>query len=227
MTKDSLTILYEDNHIIAINKPAGLLSQPTDVETDSAEIRVKAWIKEKYQKPGNVFCGVVHRIDKPVSGVLLLAKTSKALSRLNESMRSKEMQKTYHAIIEGHLKKKKDTLSHFLKHGEHCSIVSNQSDREAKPARLHYEVLKEVGKAELLEVLLETGRYHQIRCQFAAIGHPIVGDRRYGAKKEQNILPNLPSNAVALHHIRLNLMHPVTKIPLCIEAPLPTYFTVA
>ena len=224
MTNDSVTILYEDNHIIAINKPAGLLSQPTDIESDSAETRVKAWIKEKYQKPGNVFCGVVHRIDKPVSGVLLLAKTSKALSRLNESMRSKEMQKTYHAIVEGHLKKKKDTLSHFLKHGDHSSLVSNQSDRDAKPARLHYETIKEFGKATLLEVLLETGRYHQIRCQFADIGHPVIGDKRYGAKKEQYTLPNLPSNAVALHHIRLKLIHPVTKIPLCIEAALPSYF---
>lgn len=224
MMNDSIDVLYEDNHLIAINKPAGLLSQPTDVEADSSETRVKAWIKEKYQKPGNVFVGVVHRIDKPVSGVLLFAKTSKAQSRLNQSMRSKEMQKTYYAMIEGTLKEKQGTLNHYLTHGDHCSTLSNQNDKDAKPARLHYKMIKEFRKNALLEVILETGRYHQIRCQFAAIGHPIVGDKRYGAKKEQNILPNLPPNAVALHHIRLSLVHPVTKAVLCIEAPLPEYF---
>lgn len=225
MIESSIEVLYEDNHIIIVNKPAGVLSQPTDLENDSMEIRVKAWIKHKYQKPGNVFVGVVHRLDKPASGILVFAKTSKALSRLNDMMRSKEMQKTYCALVEGILKNKKDTLSHYLIHGDHCSYVGEQSNREAKPARLHYEVIKEYGKANLLHVILETGRYHQIRCQLSVVGHPILGDRRYGAKKEQHILPNLPPNAIALHHFRLSLIHPVTKVVLQIEAPLPAYFS--
>jgi 23S rRNA pseudouridine1911/1915/1917 synthase len=224
MKNKSIDVLYEDNHLIAINKPAGLLSQPTDQEKDSAETRAKAWLKEKYQKPGNVFAGAVHRLDKPVSGILLIAKTSKALSRINQSIRSKEMQKTYYAIVEGIPKSKEGTLTHFLTHGDHCSLVSNPKDKEAKPATLHYKVLKELPSTALVEVDLETGRYHQIRCQFAAIGHPIVGDQRYGAKKGQNIVPGLPLNAVALHHIRLTFTHPVTKASVCIEAPLPAYF---
>ncbi|HEV8053006.1 MAG TPA: RNA pseudouridine synthase, partial [Parachlamydiaceae bacterium] len=222
--ESTIDVLYEDNHIIAVNKPAGLLSQPTDIENDSLEIRVKAWIKEKYQKPGNVFVGVVHRLDKPTSGILIFAKTSKALSRLNQAMRAKEMQKTYCAFVEGNLKKKEGTLDHFLVHGEHSSYVSDRSDKDAKPARLHYETLKENGKSSLLQIVLETGRYHQIRCQFSAIGHPIIGDLRYGAKKDQKFLPQLPPNSVALHHTKMTLIHPVTKAALCIEAPLPHYF---
>lgn len=220
----TIDILYEDNHLIAVNKPAGLLSQPTDIENDSLEIRVKAWIKEKYKKPGNVFVGVVHRLDKPTSGILVFAKTSKALSRLNDAMRSREMQKTYCAFVEGSLRRKEGTLEHFLVHGDHSSYVSERNDKKAKPARLHYETLRETGNCTLLRVILETGRYHQIRCQFAAIGHPIVGDLRYGAKKDQRFLPQLPPNSVALHHNQLTLIHPVTKVTLCIEAPLPPYF---
>lgn len=224
MTVPSLDVLYEDNHIIAVNKPAGLLSQPTDQENDSLETRVKAWIKEKYQKPGNVFVGVVHRLDRPVSGIVIFAKTSKALSRLNELIRSKEMQKIYCALVEGIPSKKKDTLEHFLKHDDHCSFVSNENDKEAKPARLHYQIIKEFNKAALLQIILETGRYHQIRCQCAAVGHPIAGDSRYGAKKDLNLAPNLPQGAIALHHQQLNLTHPVTKALITIEAPLPSYF---
>ena len=224
MTK-SIDVLYEDNHIIAVNKPAGLLTQPTDLESDSLEIRVKAWIKEKYQKPGNVFVGVIHRLDKPVSGLVIFAKTSKALSRLNEAIRSREMQKTYCALVEGIPQKKQDTLTHFLKHDDHFSYIVNKNDPDAKLARLHYETLKTFEKTTLLQIILETGRYHQIRCQLAAIGHPIIGDRRYGAKKAQNILADLPQNAIALHHTRLSLSHPVTKEVLTIEAPLPAYFS--
>lgn len=219
MTQPSIEVLYEDNHILAVNKPAGLLTQPTDIENDSLETSAKQWLKEKYQKPGNVFVGVVHRLDRPASGIVILAKTSKALSRLNQAMRSKEMQKTYYALVEGTFKKKQDTLEHFLKHDDHCSCVVNRNDPEGKRACLHYKVVKEAEKSTLVEVVLETGRYHQIRCQLSAIGHPIIGDRRYGAKKDQKTLPDLPSNAIALHHCRLCLIHPVTKVPLSIEAP--------
>ena len=226
MTSPVLNILYEDNHLLAVDKPAGLLTQPTEIENDSLEVQVKLWIKERYQKPGNVFATVAHRIDKPVSGIVLLAKTSKALSRLNEAMRAKEMQKTYYALVEGIPKKKQDSLIHFLKHEAHFSSISNKNDRLAKQARLHYETLQEFDKAALLKINLETGRYHQIRCQLSAIGHPIIGDIRYGAKKGQKILPTLPKNAIALHHFRLELCHPVTKEPLCLEAVLPSYFNV-
>lgn len=224
MIDSSIDVLYEDNHIIAINKPAGLLSQPTALENDSLETRIKVWIKEKYKKQGNVFVGVVHRLDRPVSGIVIFAKTSKSLSRLNEMIRSKGMQKLYCALVERSPKKKHDTLDHFLRHDDHYSAVSNQNDKEAKLARLHYKTIKEFDKTTLLEIILETGRYHQIRCQFAAIGHPIVGDFRYGAEKESRFLPNLPLGAIALHHMKLTLLHPVTKALLCIEAPLPSYF---
>jgi 23S rRNA pseudouridine1911/1915/1917 synthase len=223
MSAASIDVLYEDNHLIIVNKPAGLLSQPTDIESDSVEVRVKAWLKEKYQKPGNVFAGVIHRLDKPVSGILVLAKTSKALSRLNESMRSRDMKKTYCALVEGSLPKKPGTLTHYLKHGDHCSLISNQNDKEAKLARLHYESIKEIERKTLVHIVLETGRYHQIRCQFAATGHPVVGDLRYGGKKG---LVNLPANAIALHHMHLSLIHPVTKATLEIDAPFPAYFNI-
>lgn len=224
MIESSIDVLYEDNHLIIVNKPAGLLSQPTNLENDSLETRVKEWIKNKYQKPGNVFVGVIHRLDRPVSGILVFAKTSKALSRLNEAIRFKGMEKTYYALVEGILQKKQETLTHFLVHGEHTSYISNKNNKEAKEACLHYTTIKEKGKTSLLQVILETGRYHQIRCQLAAIGHPILGDLRYGAKKDQKIILNLPQNAIALHHIQLTFSHPVTKTSMTVEAPLPPYF---
>jgi len=213
-----LDILYEDNHIIAVNKPAGLLSQPTEQENDSLEIRVKAWIKEKYHKPGNVFVGVIHRLDKPVSGIVLFAKTSKALSRLNDSIRSHKMQKVYMALVEGIPAKKAGTLTHFLKQGDHCSILSNAQDPEAKQAILHYETLKEFQSSALLQVILETGRYHQIRCQCAAMGHPILGDIRYGAKQR---ISN--RDAIALHHAKLTFPHPITQEAMHIETAVPHF----
>lgn len=224
MTEPSLNFLYEDNHLLAVNKPAGLLTQPTEIESNSLETQVKSWIKEKYQKPGNVFAGVIHRLDKPASGIVVFAKTSKSLSRLNEAMRSKEMQKTYYALVEGIPRKKQDTLIHFLKHEEHYSSISNKNDRLSKQACLHYEVIEEYEKTALLKINLETGRYHQIRCQLSAIGYPIIGDLRYGAKKDQKIIQNLPRNVILLHHIRMALSHPITKEIIYLEAPLPSYY---
>jgi 23S rRNA pseudouridine1911/1915/1917 synthase len=217
-------ILYEDNHLIVVNKPAGLLTQPTDLENDSLEVRVKAWIKKTYNKPGNVFLGVIHRLDKPVSGIVVFAKTSKALSRLNASIREREMVKTYYALVEGSPKKKQGTLEHYLKHDDYFASVCSPDDPSGKLARLHYEALKSSGDATLLKVVLETGRYHQIRCQCAAMGCPIVGDIKYGASKTAHSGKYLPSGAIALHHGNLTLTHPVTKAELKIEAPLPAYF---
>lgn len=197
-------VLYEDNHLIAVNKPAGLLTQPAGDVTESLEEMVKAFLKEKYSKPGNVFLGVVHRLDRPVSGIVIFAKTSKALSRLNETIRDREMHKTYCALVQGRPKQEAATLEHFLLHGEHVAHVCKSSDSGAKLARLHYKTLKNLdNKTTLLEIDLETGRYHQIRVQCAAIGCPVVGDARYGSTLR------FTNGCIALHHCRLELKHPV------------------
>lgn len=210
-----IEILYEDNHLIAVNKPAGLLTQPTDECRDSLELQVKEWIKEKYQKPGNVFLGVIHRLDKPVSGIVLFAKTSKALSRLNDLIRSRHMHKTYFALVEGKMSDSAGTLEHFLRHDEHRAYVSTSQDKEAKLARLHYKVLEENEKHSLVQIELETGRYHQIRVQLSTIGCPIVGDKKYGSRQP------FGEGTIALHHGRLELEHPITHQQLCIDAIWP------
>ena len=210
-----LDVIYEDNHLLVVNKPAGLLTQPTDSSEESLEVQAKAWIKAKYQKPGNVFLGVVHRLDKPVSGIVVFAKTSKALSRLNESMRSKELQKTYLALVENGPKNEQGSLEDYLRHDDHRAHVCPQHHQDAKIARLHYKVLKRKAHISLLEIILETGRYHQIRCQCSAAGFPIVNDTKYGAKPAANFTPG----EIALHHSRLSLKHPVTSSMLSLEAP--------
>lgn len=200
-------VIYEDNHLLIVNKPAGLLTQPAGSIEDSLETRAKAWIKEKYQKPGNVFLGVVHRLDKPVSGIVVFAKTSKALSRLNEGMRSKETTKIYHALVEGGPKSESGVLQTYLKHDDHRAYVCEKNDYEGKLAKLHYRVLERRQGMTLLEIILDTGRYHQIRCQCFAEGFPIVGDTKYGGHPRANF----NSNQIALHHALLKLKHPVTS----------------
>lgn len=218
MTEAPFEVLYEDNHLLVVTKPAGLLTQSTELEQHSLENLAKAWLKEKYKKPFNVFLGVVHRLDKPASGIVLFAKTSKALSRLNEMIRSNDAIKVYCALVEGKPPKESGTLEHFLRHDDHRAYVSNKSDPEAKYARLHYDDIKQNENTTLLQILLDTGRYHQIRAQCAAIGCPIVGDVKYGSKRP------LPNGVIALHHFRLQLIHPVTKAPLMFESPIPDYF---
>ena len=207
-------VLYEDNHIIAVNKPAGMLTQQTDEVNESLENAVKAWLKEKYQKPGNVFLGVVHRLDRPVSGIVLFAKTSKALSRINASIREGKMHKTYCAWVEGSPNPEAATLEHYLQHGDHRAHVCRKGDVEAKLARLHYTKLKHDKNSTLLKIILETGRYHQIRAQLSAIGHPIVGDIKYGSKT------HFENPSIALQHTNLVIDHPVTKEALYINCPL-------
>jgi 23S rRNA pseudouridine1911/1915/1917 synthase len=218
MTSHPFEVLYEDNHLLVVVKPAGLLTQPTEHETHSLEYLAKAWLKEKYQKPFNVFLGIVHRLDKPASGIVLLAKTSKALSRLNDMIRSRGVIKVYYALVEGKPPQESGTLEHYLKHGDHKSFVSHQDDPEAKYARLYYDDIKNNGDTTLLQIILETGRYHQIRTQCAAIGCPIVGDVKYGSRI------SLPHGIIALHHHRVQFVHPVTKAFLSFEAPLPEIF---
>lgn len=206
-------IIYEDNHLIVVNKPAGILTQPTHLQEDSLEIQVKEWIKHKYQKPGNVFLGVVHRLDKPVNGIIIFAKTSKALSRLNESFRSKKCKKIYQALVDKNPEPLQGTLEHYLVHGDFQARITTSEEKDAKLARLHYKIIKQESKFSLLEIELETGRYHQIRVQLASIGCPIIGDKRYGSK-----MPFRPDQ-IALQHVKLQVEHPISKEIMTFESP--------
>lgn len=194
-------ILFEDNHILAVYKPAGWLTQPSPKEDDSLETWAKALIKERDQKPGNVYLHAVHRLDRPVKGIVLFAKTSKALSRLNESLRKKAWEKIYFAEIEGELPAKEGVLEHYLTHGEHEAI----EDPKGKLCRLHY---KKRGNG--VEISLETGRYHQIRAQLALAGCPIKGDVKYGAHSASD-------GHIHLAHIRLTFPHPITGEPITLH----------
>lgn len=210
-----MTPIYEDNHLLVLNKPPGLLTQPSGTDQDSLEQRAKNWLKEVRQKPGNVFLGAVHRLDKPVSGVVLFGKTSKALTRLNQFMRNKQTKKIYWAWVEGVLASDQGTLENMIYHDDYHAKVVHSTHPEGKIARLNYRVLERKKEGTLVEIELETGRYHQIRLQFSALGHPIWGDRKYGGTQ------NFATEAIALHHKRLEIPHPVTKKILVFEAPLP------
>lgn len=210
-----LNILFEDNHLLVLNKPAGLLTQPSGTDQDSLEQQAKIWIKTTYHKPGLVFLEATHRLDKPVSGVVVFARTSKALSRLNAAMRNKQTHKYYYALVEGMPPSKQGQLEHYLMHDDFCAQIVYKEHPQAKIARLNYKVIQETSMGALLEIELETGRYHQIRVQLKAIGCPIIGDKKYGSQ-----LPFQPE-AIALHHTRLVIDHPVTKKQLKFEAPLP------
>lgn len=213
-------ILYEDNHQLVVNKPAGLLTQPSGTHDDNLEAQCKAYLKEAYAKRGNVFLEAVHRIDKPVSGIVLFAKTSKGLSRLNQSMRDKSTQKTYLALVEGALNESEGVLEHYLIHGDHQAFVATRTHPEAKLARLRYHTISQVNQFTFLEITLETGRYHQIRAQLAAMKCPIAGDVRYGSLKK------MPFEGIALHHAKLGIPHPVTGIMQTFQVPPPASWEV-
>lgn len=204
-------ILFEDNHLLAVVKPPMCPTQPTPTGEKSLEDMAKAYIKEKYQKPGNVFLHAVHRLDKAASGIVLFAKTSKALSRLQEMMREYTIEKEYLALVEGALKKKSGTLEHLLLHGDHRALVHP----DGKKSVLHYEVIEEGNNSSLLRIQLITGRYHQIRAQLAHIGHPIIGDSKYGS--------HVPfQHGICLFHNKMQFLHPVTKEKTIIDLPAPT-----
>lgn len=205
-------VLYEDNHLLVVNKPAGMLTQPTNHEQESLELICKEWLKAKYKKPGNVFLHALHRLDKPVSGIVVFARTSKALSRLQASMRDFNIKKTYYALVEKAPQPSQGTLEHYLVHDDHISSLSKKGDPKAKLARLHYRVKEKKESHFLLEIELETGRYHQIRAQLAAIGCPIVGDIKYGSKQ------TLPFKGIGLHHAFMQIPHPITGELLTFEA---------
>ena len=223
-----MTVLYEDNHIIAVNKTCNEIVQGDKTgDTPLSEI-VKAYIKEKYNKPGEVFLGVTHRLDRPTSGVVLFARTSKALTRLNEMFKSHEhIKKTYWAIVQGVPKVPEARLENYLVRNEKqnksyvCKSpsLSGEGRGEApKLAVLTYRTLAQGDHYTLLEVNLETGRHHQIRCQLAAIGCPIKGDLKYGAKRSN------PDGGICLHARQIAFIHPVKKEPVTIVAPVPKEF---
>nr|WP_249274180.1 pseudouridine synthase [Parachlamydia sp. AcF125] len=213
-----MEILYADNHLLVVNKPAGLLTQPTDQNPESLESLCKQWIKQEKIKTGNIFLHAVHRLDKPASGILLFARTSKALSRLSKQMREKQCKKTYLACIDKPISPSKGSLEHYLTHDHHHAKVYNHPVEEAKRSRLNYQVIQQQGSLSLLKIELITGRYHQIRAQLSHIGCPIVGDRRYGN------FNTLKADVIALHHYQLVISHPTLNTPLTFEAPLPDYW---
>ncbi|MBQ7997066.1 MAG: RNA pseudouridine synthase [Paludibacteraceae bacterium] len=213
-----MTVLYEDNHIIAVNKTCNEIVQGDKTgDTPLSEI-VKAYIKEKYNKPGEVFLGVPHRLDRPTSGVVLFARTSKALTRLNEMFKSHEqIQKTYWAIVQGAPKVPEARLENWLVRNEqqNKSYIAKLGTKDAKLAVLTYKTLVRGDNYTLLEINLETGRHHQIRCQLAAIGCPVKGDLKYGAKRSN------PDGGICLHARQIAFVHPVSKQNICITAPVP------
>ena len=199
-------ILYEDNHLIIVDKPAGMLTQPSGTDRENLEDLIKEMIKVRDKKPGNVFLHAIFRLDHPVGGIVLFAKSRKALTRLQEYQKKKQYHKSYEAIVEGIPKKEEDTLEHYLVHDSYHAKVITKDTPGAKLARLHYRRIKTLNNNKsLLKVTLETGRYHQIRVQLAAIGHPIVGDKKYGATTTQQ------QDTIALKHVGLRFLHPVTK----------------
>jgi len=207
-------IVFCDNHLVIAEKPAGLLTQPDASGTPSLEGFVKQWVKKEYNKPGDAFIHCIHRLDRPVSGLVLFARTSKALSRLNEQSRQMEIQRIYVAEVEGILPVKEGKLDHYLIHGDHKALVGKEEDPEAKHARLTYQVLHFLAHTTLVRIELETGRYHQIRAQFGAISHPLVGDKKYGARTGD-------MNTIHLHCAKLSFEHPVTKEVLIFESQAP------
>jgi 23S rRNA pseudouridine1911/1915/1917 synthase len=213
-----LKVLFEDNHIIVINKESGEIVQGDKTGDAPLSDIVKAYLKEKYNKPGNVFLGVVHRLDRPVSGVVLFAKTSKALPRLNKLFAEHEkVKKTYWAIVANKPPQVSGTLTHWLTRNEKTN-TAKAYDREvphSKKAVLDYQLIAASERYFLLEIQLHTGRHHQIRCQLAKIGCPIKGDLKYSAPRSN------PDGSISLHARKLELEHPVTHELLSITAPVP------
>ncbi len=214
----NLEVLYEDNHIIVINKRSGELVQPDPSGAPALEQRVKEYLRVKYNKPGEAFLGVVHRIDRPVSGVVLFAKTSKALVRLNEQLRDGGFSKRYRAIVESRPPAESGSIVSYITRNQKSnkSYVSATEKSGSKLAKLNYQLLECSDRYFLVEVELLTGRHHQIRAQLSSIGCSIRGDLKYGAKR------SLPSGGISLHSYSLEFMHPVQKELIKVIAPLPS-----
>ena len=216
-TTENLQVIYEDNHIIVVNKRVGDIVQGDKTgDTPLSEI-VKSYIKKKYDKPGNVYLGVVHRLDRPTSGILIFARTSKALTRLNEALRDKTVKKTYWAIVKNPVSVKNDTLINYLRKNpkNNKSTAFSTEITGSKKAILHYKVIKELSNYSLIEVDLETGRHHQIRVQLSYIGHAIKGDLKYGFNRSNK------NGGIHLHAREITFMHPVKKEIMTFVAPTP------
>ena len=216
-TKENLQILYEDNHLIMINKRVGDIVQGDKTGDKPLSDVVKEFLKEKYQKPGEVFLGTVHRLDRPTTGIVLFAKTSKALTRLNEMFKNHDLSKIYWALVKNKPTKIEDTLTHYLKRNpkNNTSKAYVKEVPESKKAVLKYKVLKSLDNYHLLEIELLTGRHHQIRSQLSAIGSPIKGDLKYGFDRSN------PNGGINLHARKLSFVHPVSKETIEIIADLP------
>lgn len=212
-----MNVLYEDNHIIIVNKASGEIVQGDKTGDTPLVETVRAYIKEKYNKPGNVFCGLTHRLDRPVSGVVIFAKTSKALERINNMLKNHEIKKTYWAIVKNTPKQEAGTLVNYLVRNEkqNKSYAYNTEKPNAKRAELNYKVIGKSDNYTLLEVNLITGRHHQIRCQLAAMGCPIKGDLKYGFSRSN------PDGSISLHARSVEFTHPVSKERIHVEAPTP------
>lgn len=212
-----MKVVYEDNHIIIVNKRSGEIVQGDKTGDKPLSDIVKEYIKEKYNKPGNVFLGVVHRLDRPVSGLVVFAKTSKALSRLNDMFRTGDVYKTYWAITKRRDIAPEGTLTDWLTRNErqNKSYAHAKEVPGAKKAILKYKVRSVSDNYMLLEVTLLTGRHHQIRCQLAHMGCPIKGDLKYGAPRSN------PDGSISLHSRRVEFVHPVSKEQICVEAEVP------
>jgi 23S rRNA pseudouridine1911/1915/1917 synthase len=216
-TKENLQILHEDNHIIVVNKRVGDIVQGDKTGDKPLSEVVKEYIKNKYNKPGDVFLGVIHRLDRPTTGIVAFARTSKALTRMNELFSNRETQKTYWAIVKNKPLKNEDKLVHFLKRNEknNTSKAHIKEVPDSKIASLDYKIIKELNNYFALEINLHTGRHHQIRAQLSAISSPIKGDLKYGFDRSN------PDGGIHLHARKLVFTHPVSKDTIEIVAPTP------
>lgn len=210
-------VLFEDNHLIAINKKAGILVQGDKTGDPSLADSLADYLRVKYNKPGNIFTGVIHRIDRPVSGLVMLAKTSKALARMNELFKTREVKKIYLCLVEGKVNDLNGSIVSYLKKDEkkNKSFSRNKEGDGYKKAELNYEVLQHLDRYTLLKIEPNTGRHHQIRAQLASIGHIIKGDLKYGAKRSNS------DGSISLHSWELSFIHPVKNTEVFIKAPLP------
>ncbi|MDR2805579.1 MAG: RluA family pseudouridine synthase [Dysgonamonadaceae bacterium] len=212
-----MTVLYEDNHLIAVNKTSSEIVQGDKTGDVPLSETVKQWLKEKYNKPGEVFIGVTHRLDRPVSGVVLFAKTGKALERMNAMFRESRIKKTYWAIVKIPPPQPEGELAHYLIRNEkqNKSYASVNEKPHSKKAVLTYRVINRSDRYSLLEIDLKTGRHHQIRCQLSAIGSPVRGDLKYGYDRSN------PDGGISLHARKVQFIHPVSKKEIEITAPVP------
>lgn len=215
--KNNLQVIYEDNHIIIVNKRAGDIVQGDKTGDEPLSEVVKSYIKDKYNKPGNVYLGVVHRLDRPTTGIVMFSKTSKALPRLNKIFADKQAKKIYWALVKQQPPKNEDTLIHWLKKNpkNNKSTAHIKEIPESKKAILHYKILKKLDNYALLEVELETGRHHQIRSQLSSIGCSIKGDLKYGFDRSN------PDGSIHLHARGLYFKHPVSNEEILVQAPFP------